>query len=397
MPTPQSKPPPAPAPRVDDEPVLVKLTQNIPNINVQGSPTIRPNYQPSLKATSFYRRLATKLLSAQHIYDYANHVYNSNGKKETIDSLLKGPNKATWEKSLSNEFGRLAQGNNAGVRSNDAIDFIPFSEVPSNRDVTYATFVCDYRPLKTEPCRVRMVVGGDRLSYPNDPASPAASLLETKLLLNSTISDAHKGARFLTCDLKDHFLASPMQRPEYMKIPITRFPPDIIEKYQLNMKVHHGYIYCKIKRGMYELKQAALLAHDHLVKCLAPHGYRPMQNTIGMWEHETRPTKFCLCVDDFGVKYFSKEDADHLLDTLKQYYQITVDWNGKKYCGITIDWNYNSGYVDISMPKYILAVRLKFQHKDPPKACHAPHEWNVPAYGKRVQYISKPDESLFFK
>ena len=72
-----------------------------------------------------------------------------------------------------------------------------------------------------------------------------------------------------------------------------------------------------------------------------------------------------------------------------------MDWNGKNYCGLTIDWNYNSGYVDISMPKYILAVRLKFQHKDPPKACHAPHEWNVPAYGKRVQYISKPDESPF--
>jgi hypothetical protein len=45
-----------------------------------------------------------------------------------------------------------------------------------------------------EAYRIRMVVGGDKLLYPDDPASPAASLLETKLLINSTISDAHKGA-----------------------------------------------------------------------------------------------------------------------------------------------------------------------------------------------------------
>ena len=104
-----------------------------------------------------------------------------------------------------------------------------------------------------------------------------------------------------------------------------------------------------------------LLAHHHLVKCLAPHGCRPikstigLKNTIGMSEHETRPTKFCPCIKDFGVKYISKEDANHLL-ALKHYYKITVYSNGRNYCGLTIDWNYNSGYVDISMPKYIPTV-----------------------------------------
>ena len=58
-------------------------------------------------------------------------------------------------------------------------------------------FRFDYRPLKTEKYRARMVVGGDRLSNNDDPGSPAASLLETKLLLNSVIPDADKGARVL--------------------------------------------------------------------------------------------------------------------------------------------------------------------------------------------------------
>ena len=67
-----------------------------------------------------------------------------------------------------------------------------------------------------------MVVGGDWLSYDTDSGSPAIYLLETELLLNSVISDAHAGAQFLSMDLKDVFLYTPMHKPEFMKIPISR-------------------------------------------------------------------------------------------------------------------------------------------------------------------------------
>ena len=172
---------------------------------------------------------------------------------------------------------------------------------------------------------MRIVVGGDRLSYPDDPASPAASLLDTKMIINSTISDSKRGARFMSADLKDHFLASPMNRPEYMKIPYKYFPDDIIQKYNLQNKVSNGYIYIKIKKGMYGLKQAALLAYNKLVQHLAPHGYRPVPHSLGLWTHDTRPTSFCLCVDDFGIKYFTKDDANHLRDILKKSFKISTD------------------------------------------------------------------------
>ena len=74
--------------------------------------------------------------------------------------------------------------------------------------------VCDHRPLKTEKHRVRLTIGGDKLECTFDTASPAASLLETKLLLNSVISDAAKGARFLTLDIKDFFLQLYLKDPE---------------------------------------------------------------------------------------------------------------------------------------------------------------------------------------
>ena len=128
---------------------------------------------------------------------------------------------------MSMELGRLAQGNKYGVKPTIFIDFIPFSDVPTNVKVTYANFVADHRPLKPEPNRIRCVVGGDKLDYWGDASSPTTNLAEAKILFNSVISDASKGARFMTCDLKDHFLASPMEKPHYMKIKWEHIPEDI--------------------------------------------------------------------------------------------------------------------------------------------------------------------------
>ena len=110
--------------------------------------------------------------------------------------------------------------------------------------MTYGNFVCDYRPLKTEPNRVRLTVGGDKLDYPYDASSPVTNLIDAKLLLNSTISDAHKGARFMSADLKDFFLNTPMERAEYMKIQYKYFPEAIHKAYQLyNLVTPQGWIY----------------------------------------------------------------------------------------------------------------------------------------------------------
>ena len=66
-------------------------------------------------------------------------------------------------------------------------ELIRKEEVTTGRTVIYANFVCDYRPLKSEPYKVRLTVGGERLQYPDDASSPAESLLDSKLLFNSTI------------------------------------------------------------------------------------------------------------------------------------------------------------------------------------------------------------------
>ena len=145
-----------------------------------------------------------------------------------------------------------------------------------------------------------------------------------------------------------------MDQPEYMKVLYNHLPDDIKQKYNLHTKVtSNNYIYIRIKKGMYRLKQAAILAYDNLQRRLKPFGYTPVTGTVSVWQHKSRPTKFCLCVDDFGIKYYSKDDAQRLLNTIGSNYQYTTDWMGRNYCGFTLDWNYPAGYVDISMPGYL--------------------------------------------
>ena len=102
---------------------------------------------------------------------------------------------------MSNEIGRLVQCNDTGIISTDCMEFIHKYGIPEERKVTYAIFACDYRPLKLKSFHIRPVLGGDKLDHHDDTESSAASMMETKLLVNSVTSDAQQGARFMSYDL----------------------------------------------------------------------------------------------------------------------------------------------------------------------------------------------------
>ena len=87
----------------------------------------------------------------------------------SIGSLINGEDSNNlWKSSLSNEWGRLAQGNDTGVEATDTIDVVYFNEVSFNKKVPSAGFVCNHRPLHDEEWIIRFVVGGDRLTYEHD-------------------------------------------------------------------------------------------------------------------------------------------------------------------------------------------------------------------------------------
>ena len=97
-------------------------------------------------------------------------------------------------------------------------------------------------------------------------------------------------------------------------------------------------------------------------------------------------------MDDFKVKYFNKDDAELHLESLKNYYEISTDWEGHNYLGLTIYWNYNEEYVDISMPEYVKKALDRLQHLKPKISQYTPHNWTVPDYGKILHMAPYPDE-----
>ena len=143
---------------------------------------------------------------------------------------------------------------------------------------------------------------------------------------------------------------------------------------------------------MYGLKEAGIIAFDQLVRKLKLFGYDPMPHTPGLWRHTSRKTTFTLCVDNFGIQYFSKADSDHLIKAIQDTYECSINWKGTQYCGLTLAWNYSERYVDISMPGYVKKA-LKNSTTNLQNAQNMPHMTGQPPFTAN-EHSNKPPNNL---
>jgi hypothetical protein len=109
---------------------------------------------------------------------------------------------------------------------------------------------------------------------------------------------------------------------------------------------------------MYGLPQAGIIAQKLLQECLAKVGYHQSKIISGLWTHKTRKICFTLVVDNFAIKYTKLEDAQHLINSLKKDYNITVNWDTTKYIGLTIKWDYANRKVHVHIPGYLSKALL---------------------------------------
>jgi hypothetical protein len=159
--------------------------------------------------------------------------------------------------------------------------------------------------------------------------TPTADLLLIKLFLNSVIST--EGAKFATADISNFHLMTPLKRPGFGRVKMSDNPEEVITEYELHKNATADrWVYFRVIRGMYGLPQSGANSHDELEERLNKEGYYKSTLAPALWKHKTRPTQFVLIVDDFGIKYFSKEDVDHLVNSLKKYYEVKVNPEGKR-------------------------------------------------------------------
>ena len=143
--------------------------------------------------------------------------------------LIKGPTKAIWENSFANETGQLSQrfGTRMPYGTNTNL-FIPKDKVSAGITLTYGRIVAEIRPKKSDTHRTRLTVGGNLLNFPGDVTTPTSDLITANLIFNSVLST--KKTKFMLADIANFYINNPMNRYEYMKLPLDIIPEEIIQK-----------------------------------------------------------------------------------------------------------------------------------------------------------------------
>jgi hypothetical protein len=155
-------------------------------------------------------------------------------------ALMKDPRlKPLWTQGFGNECGSLFQGIR-DIPGTDTCFFTTLKNIPHDRNITYGKIVCDYKPHKKEKERVWLTIGGDMLDYSGDIATSTADITTIKILINISLST--KDATMMMMDIKNYYLGTPLPRFEYMKMLLSRFPEEIIQKYNLNDLAVNGWV-----------------------------------------------------------------------------------------------------------------------------------------------------------
>ena len=99
------------------------------------------------------------------------------------------------------------------------------------------------------------------------------SLTEDIIYFNKLSLAAKKCHKYCTGDISNMYLMSNFVESEYVKFNSKLIPQRIINHYNLNDIVEDGYVYTKINKTWFGLKQRGKIAHNDLVQHLNKHGY----------------------------------------------------------------------------------------------------------------------------
>jgi hypothetical protein len=131
------------------------------------------------------------------------------------------------------------------------------------------------------------MAGGNLITYASSPSVRITDLDTAKLHWNSVIST--KGAKYMCLDIIFFNLTANLEYFEYMRIPLELFTLWIQEQYNLKMLAYKGFVHLEMRKAVWGLPQAGILANKGLQCILAPFGYFEHISTPGLWYHETWP------------------------------------------------------------------------------------------------------------
>ena len=167
----------------------------------------------------------------------------TSGQSLQYRQLRKHPKFARiWNTSYANKLGWLCQGIGKGskgtrqqrVEGTNTFKLIKFSDISQDRryEICPTMVVCEVKSHKEDPNRTRITVAGSQISYPGNVGTPTGSLDLVKLIINRVLS--HRNAHFVSFNLKNFYLQTPMDWSEYVRIKLSDIPQEFIEEYNLS-------------------------------------------------------------------------------------------------------------------------------------------------------------------
>jgi hypothetical protein len=168
----------------------------------------------------------------------------------TYKCLMRNPATAeVWQTAFGKDFGGMTQGNNKmGQKGINSIFVMTHNEIkliPKTETITYACIIIDFCPQKEYPHRICITAGGNLIHYPGQLSTQTADLTTSKLMWNSVLST--EGAKYMCLYIENFYLSAPLDRFEYMKMPLALFPSWIVKQYNLTKHVLDGFIYLEMR------------------------------------------------------------------------------------------------------------------------------------------------------
>jgi hypothetical protein len=101
-------------------------------------------------------------------------------------------------------------------------------------------------------------------------------------------------------DIKNYYIATPLPRLEYMEILLSRFPKEIIQKYNINALAVDSLVYIEIQKGMYQQVATNTFSTIGVLPCKAHPGTMVTQDSANIFHsHRGR----------FAIVYLMKQHA----------------------------------------------------------------------------------------
>ena len=254
--------------------------------------------------------------------------------------------------------------------------------------------------------RVRGTFGGNVYKYNGPVSANTAAYATVKLVFASVLSDVknkNSKVRFVGADLVDHYLATPLEQPAYMCVPLSQIPLSIVLEYCLRDFSTNGKVCFKVMKCMYGHPAAGHLSNALLISTLRKGGYYEDEYTPCLFHHESRPTKFCLVVDDLGAKIHSDDDLDHLVNCISSVWKVKVDKSGSKFLGMNLAWDYEADVPSLAIdsPSTMPAAHKRFtpgrdiKHRNTPTVMKNPFAESVPIGSPLPDLVYCPESKTF--